>query len=523
MTEDFTALSGHAAVWRRRGWIIVLAALLGAVLGALAAPLAASTSSAEAVVVVPLPPDSGDSAVVDTQVEVITSDQVVQDVLDMVGGEVGASELIDSVAVEVVGDTTAISITATRESPDEAATVANAFASSYLAVYEETLVAQQGNAIAALRRQLAAASERLVSLRLELPLLGGTEQLEVEAAIARQQQRQARLVDLLADAQDPVFATQPATLLQEAVAPSGGGGLTERLRFAAFGLVLGLLVGLAIAYGRHHADDRIRDEDTLLALVGQTPILGRIPRAKKGRRGGGVLSDPSSKTAEAYRGLAVNLRLRVEHPRETRIRETTGAPDVPDAATMGTGVMALIVSGSPGEGKSSVAGDLARTAATMGLRVTLVDADLRNPQLASRFGAPPQPGLTDALQQGPAAPPRPVDVGVDNLRLLPAGVMHADPATLLSQANPTDVWDTLRAENDLVVVDTAPVLYAAETLELATVADRVVLVVERGRTRRRDVRTVLERMDLVGARPTGTVLTKVPAKDVAGGYYPRQT
>lgn len=101
--------------------------------------------------------------------------------------------------------------------------------------------------------------------------------------------------------------------------------------------------------------------------------------------------------------------------------------------------------------------------------------------------------------------------------------MHADPATLLSRANPTDVWDRLRAENDLVVVDTAPVLYAAETLELATVADRIVLVVERGRTRRRDVRTVVERMNLVGARPTGTVLTKVPAKDVVGGYYPHQT
>ncbi len=168
--------------------------------------------------------------------------------------------------------------------------------------------------------------------------------------------------------------------------------------------------------------------------------------------------------------------------------------------------MALIVSGSPGEGKSSVAGDLAVTAAGMGLRVTLVDADLRNPQLASRFGAPPHPGLTDALQ-GSGTAAQPAEVGFDNLRLLPAGVMHADPAILLSRANPTDLWDKLRAENDLVVVDTAPVLYAAETLELATVADRVVLVVER--------------MGLVGVRPAGAVLTKVPAKDVVGGYYPR--
>ncbi len=342
------------------------------------------------------------------------------------------------------------------------------------------------------------------------------EQVETRAAIARQQQRQTRLVELLAETQDPTTAPRSAEVLQEAVAPSGDGA--GRLRTAFFGLVLGLLVGLGIAYARHHADDRIHDEDDLMAVVGRTPVLGRIPRASTGPRGGGVLGDPGSKTAEAFRGLAVNLRLRVEHPR------TPGASHGGATAAWdeGTGVMALVVSASPGEGKSSVAGDLALTAAGMGLRVTLVDADLRNPRLASRFDVDLHPGLTDVLRPGPARAPQPVDVGVENLRLLPAGAMDADPATLLSRANPSTVWDTLRAESDLVVVDTAPVLYAAETLELATTADRVVLVVERGRTTRRDVRTVIERMRLVGATPAGVVLTKVPAGDVVGGYYPRQ-
>ena len=506
MTEDFTELSGHAAVLRRRGWIIVVAALLGAVLGALASPLASPAYTAESVVLLPAPPDGTDTAVVDTQVEVITSDRVVQAVQDELGGSASASDLVKSLTVEVVTDTTAISITAARPTPDEAAQVANVFADSYVQVVEADQLQRQESVIASLEQQLEETSGRLVALRRQLPDLDGVDLAEVKAALARQQQRQSRLVDLLAETQDPTTAQPPPSVLQEAVAPPSN-GLAGRLRTAFFGLVLGLLVGLAIAYARHHADDRILDQGELVSLVGRTPILGRIPRASKSRRGGGVLGDPGSKTAEAYRALAVNLRLRVEHP-----EATTGA---------GTGVMALIVSGSPGEGKSSVAGDLALTAAGMGLRVALVDADLRNPQLATRFNVAAQPGLTDVLQQGPAGTAHPVEVGTDNLRLLPAGVLHADPATLLSRANRTNVWDQLRAENDLVVVDTAPMLYAAETLELATVADRVVLIVERGRTTRRDVRAVVERMDLVGARPAGAVLTKVPAKDVVGGYYPQ--
>lgn len=515
MTEDFTQVSGHAAVLRRRGWIIVLTALLGAIIGALAVPLASSTYSAESVVLIPVPEDA-DTAVVDTQVEVITSDRVVQDVVEELGNEADPGDLLDSLTVEVVPDTTAISITSSQENPEAAAQVANAFASSYVGVFEEAQFQKRRGDAAALQQRLDAATDRLVRLREQLPTLTGLEQIEVETAIDRQQQRQTRLVQLLAEVRDPTTAMQTASVLQQAVAPTEDTG--GWVRGALFGLVLGLLVGAAIAYGRHYTDDRIHDGNELAALVGSVPLLGRIPRATKGRRGGGVLSDPSSKTAEAYRGLAVNLRLKSEHP-----RAATGATTGGDHAAVGAGIMALIVSASPGEGKSSVAEDLARTAAGMGLRVMLVDADLRNPQLATRFEAPSQPGLTDALQPGSAAAPHPVEVGVDNLRLLPAGDMHADPATLLSKVNPTEVWDTLRVDNDLVVVDTAPVLYAAETLELATVADRVVLVVERGRTTRRDVRTVLERMDLVGARPTGVVLTKVPAKDVVGGYYPRQS
>ena len=517
MTEDFTRMSGHAAVLRRRWWIVVLATLIGGLLGAATASLTTAAYSAESVVLVPSPQDPTDETVVDTQVEVVTSDAVAQAVAADLGDGADTRDLLDSLTVEVVPDTTAISITATQSDPDTAARTANAFATGYVRFSDDAVAERRQEVVAQLEQQLEEVAGRLVALRQQLPDLEGVEQIETRAAIARQQQRQARLVDQLAETQDPTTAPRSAEVLQQAVAPAGdGSGL---LRAAFFGMVLGLLIGLGIAYARHHADDRINDEDELVALVGRTPILGRIPRTSTGRRGGGVLTDPGSKTAEAYRGLAVNLRLRVEHPRAVSDSPATGSRA---AWTEGAGVMALIVSASPGEGKSSVAGDLALTTAGMGLQVTLVDADLRNPQLADRFGAELRPGLTDALHLASPSAPEPVDVGVENLRLLPAGAMDADPATLLSRANTTTVWDTLRAESDLVVVDTAPVLYAAETLELATTADRVVLVVERGRTTRRDVRTVVERMRLVGATPAGIVLTKVPAKDVVGGYYPRQ-
>ena len=132
MTEDFTRVSGHAAVLRRRGWIVVLAALAGALLGAAAAPLATTSYSAESVVLVPTPADSTDDTVVDTQAEVVTSDAVARAVADDLGGDADPRGLLDSLSVEVVTDTTAISITSTQGDPDTAADVANAFATGYV-------------------------------------------------------------------------------------------------------------------------------------------------------------------------------------------------------------------------------------------------------------------------------------------------------------------------------------------------------------------------------------------------------
>ena len=324
MTEDFTRVSGHAAVLRRRGWIVVLAALVGALLGAAAAPLTTTAYSAESVVLVPTPADPTDDTVVDTQVEVVTSDAVAQDVVDDLGGTADARDLLDSLTVEVVTDTTAISITSTQGDPDAAAETANAFATAYVTFSDDAVAERRREVVAELEEQLEEVAGRLVALRQELTGLEGVEQVETRAAIARQQQRQTRLVELLAETQDPTTAPRSAEVLQEAVAPSGDGA--GRLRTAFFGLVLGLLVGLGIAYARHHADDRIHDEDDLMAVVGRTPVLGRIPRASTGPRGGGVLGDPGSKTAEAFRGLAVNLRLRVEHPRTPGAARGTGPP-----------------------------------------------------------------------------------------------------------------------------------------------------------------------------------------------------
>ena len=514
MNEDFTRVSGHVAVLRRRGWIIALLAVLGALGGATLAPLSAPDYSAETVVLVPQPADVTDTSAVETQVEVVSSDPVVSAVIEDLGLDDSPADVLASLSVEVVSGTTALSITATRASTSEAADLANSFAANYADVYAETRQQRNEETVATLEEQLDVATSRLIALREALPAATGAEKTETQLGINRQQQRETRLVGLLADAQDPTLADQPVSVLQEAVAPREEAATS--LRGGILGLVLGMLLGAAIAYALHHRDDRIRDEAQLVAVAGRLPLLGRIPiSSRSDRRAKGGVGDPGGKLSEAYRGLAVNLRLRVSG--ETPV----GQPTQP--GSFGTGEPApvvVITSAAPREGKSSVARNVAITLAGTGLRVVLVDADLRQPTLASRFSVDPGThGLADALADPSSTAVDPVKVGIDNLRLLTAGPPNADPATLLGSAHATQVWRRVREQADLVLVDTAPVLYAAETLDLASGADRVVVVVEQGRSTAADLAATLERLDLVGVRPSGIVLNKVAPKDVVGGYY----
>lgn len=178
----------------------------------------------------------------------------------------------------------------------------------------------------------------------------------------------------------------------------------------------------------------------------------------------------------------------------------------------------MITSAFPGEGKSTVAAHLAATHAAQGRRTLLVDGDLRRPTLHRRFGVPGALGLANVLVA--ELPWREAVVPVESapgLDLLPAGPpsrqaadrMGAMLAQLLAEAS---------LEYDLVVLDAPPLLGFAEPLEMAALADGVVVVARAGETSRKAVASVLAALARVRAEVVGLVLNQV-RRDVQSGYY----
>ena len=201
--------------------------------------------------------------------------------------------------------------------------------------------------------------------------------------------------------------------------------------------------------------------------------------------GRSILSDLDYQFLEAFRSLYTNIHL----------------------LSAGRAIRSLLVSSAvAGDGKSTVALHLAATAAAVGQRVLLVDADLRCPQLHAKLGLPNVRGLgdaistdislNDAIQRAP---------NQDNLFVLTAGQIPPDPIKLLSSKKMHYLMEQFQAFFDLVIYDTPPLAGLADSHLIAAHTDATIMVVQIGKTDRAQVRKVLEELKISGASVLGIV------------------
>lgn len=219
-----------------------------------------------------------------------------------------------------------------------------------------------------------------------------------------------------------------------------------------------------------------------------TRTLREAPRESaetRGRKRGVV--DPSQPSAEPFRTLRLTLELRESHRQ---------------------GNVIVFTSANPGEGKSTIASSYALVAAINHPSVLLVDADLRSPTLHEIFGTPRAPGLVDVvLGQAPTVASHRVS-GLGNLDLLTAGSQVASGGDFMSSKRMHDFVESAAENYDLVVIDTPPILSAADAATIATATRADVVVVVDRRTRRRALMRALRELELVRANVLGVVVNR---------------
>jgi capsular exopolysaccharide synthesis family protein len=308
------------------------------------------------------------------------------------------------------------------------------------------------------------------------------------------------------------------------------------------GVIIGLILGVVFAFVAETVDTSIGTIEDVEAFL-ETSVLGVIPfvkpeeamqRIRKKRPDlddDEILAmqarlvaqfDSQSTQAESYRALRTNLQF-VGIEKETKT--------------------IVVTSSTAREGKTTVSTNLAIAMAQIGKRTLLMEADLRKPAVARVFGIDREPGLTEVMlgaadwhdavrtltdimmgkmpvEEFLATP------GMDNLNIMTCGKIPPNPSEISNSRQMSELINQMRAEYDVIILDTAPVLQATDTALLSSKVDGVVLVYQVGRIARASLKRAKAQLENVKAHVLGVVLNGLKAeasRDYSayhyGGYY----
>ncbi len=291
----------------------------------------------------------------------------------------------------------------------------------------------------------------------------------------------------------------------------------NRRRNVAVGIIIGLILGITLGFVQEALDSSVRTTEEAERLV-NAPALAVIPSEGDGHRrevpsagralgpgagdsvGLAVLKRPSSVLAESFRSLRTSVLL-------------STAPRPPQSM--------LVTSPQVGEGKTSIASNLAMSFAQRGGEVLIVDADLRRPCIAKTMGIPNEKGLSSFLTGAHSLDEVLIQYDrVPNLWVLPAGPRPPDPAELLSSNMMEATLKSLMKRFTHVVIDSPPLLLVTDAVVLSALVDGVILVVSSGATSRGALTRSHRILENAGSRVLGMVLNKVDMRfDTYYGYY----
>src|SRR5664280_2393625 len=264
----------------------------------------------------------------------------------------------------------------------------------------------------------------------------------------------------------------------------GGPVSPQPTRNVGLALVLGLLLGVGLAVLRETLDTTVKSTQDIQERVG-APVLGVIgfdPEAKT--RPLIVQADPHSGRAEAFRQLRTNLQfVDVDH-RPTSIVMTSSVSE---------------------EGKTTTTANLAISLSQAGIRVALLEGDLRRPRMPEYLGIEDAVGLTTVLVGRASLDDALQPWGDAGLLVLPRGATPPNPSELLGSQGMADLLRELERRVDLVLIDAPPLLPVTDAAVLSVIASGSLLIVQHGHTKREQVRTAVEALRHVDAHLYGVV------------------
>jgi polysaccharide biosynthesis transport protein len=432
---------------------------------------------------------------VDNQVLYAQSPRVWTAVNRRLGADIARS--LDSHAVVGSANSDTMQLTTESSNRGSAQLATQAYVDVYLEQRRNAFAQRYSSQAAALRKQAADVQAQIDGVDAQVAALGSptsTEDARQNLDVQRQglAAKYGSLIYTAGQAELAKLARQQTMDVVQTATKPGAPVRPLPVRDATVGCVLGLLIGLAVVALRLRSRDTLTTSEDLAAELRGLPFVTSIPfrhRRLRRRKGAYALDivDGSNEVREAYRALRANLMLGdLDHP----IRSL------------------LVTSAREGEGKTSIAANVALSLAQAGERVVVVDCDLRTPALHERFGIANEVGLSSLL----TSPSTPCDalqqVQVDGTKIavLPAGPPPPDPADLFLGVHAAQAISALTERFRYVVLDCPPILSFADAMTLPWLVDGVLFVARAGKTKAVDVKHAELRLRQVSAPLLGAVL-----------------
>ncbi len=260
--------------------------------------------------------------------------------------------------------------------------------------------------------------------------------------------------------------------------------------------MIGLFLGVALAFLIEYLDESIRMPEDVEKKLG-LPLLGTIPKLDRGITPAEAMADVRSAFSESYYSVRTALQFSTDE----------GVPS-----------SLLVTSARPSEGKSTSAVAIASNFARLGLRVLLIDGDLRNPSLHRAMQMENSSGLSNFLTGGAPLARIVQQTSTPCLSFIPCGPLPPNPAELLAGHRIEMLLREARSAYDIVVVDGPPIMGLADGPLLASSVVGTMIVIEAGGTGRNLARVALRRLNVGAPRILGVLLTKFDAKKSSYGY-----
>lgn len=247
----------------------------------------------------------------------------------------------------------------------------------------------------------------------------------------------------------------------------------------AIGGVLGIFLSVLAAFVREATDKTVHSEDQIRFLVGNVPIIAKIPTLQTELV---TLNDSTSTDTEAFKLAALNASSTVSKP-----------------------AVIAVTSPAPKDGRTLTAANLAAAYAKFGFKTLLVDLDMRNPRLEQLFNVDSNSGLSECVLKD-----LPLENAItrltDNFDLLSSGDTTVESTKIISSSRLREIIEKLKNRYDIVVLDTPALTETVDALIMSKLSDGIVLLVREGQTSKEDLKVSVENLQTHSVRILGIIL-----------------